>query len=60
MVRRNGAQTFYEAADDVVMLRLGVELETAGDFANFDAAIFAGVAGDQLVERGLYGQLFVA
>jgi len=42
------------------MLRLGVELEAAGNFANFDAAIFAGVAGDKFVERGLYCELFVA
>jgi hypothetical protein len=42
-----------------MLLRLGVQLETAGDFANFDAVIFAGVAGDKFIQRGLYGQLFV-
>src|SRR5260221_12178079 len=42
------------------MLRLGVHLVAAGDGADFYAAIFRGVAGDEFVERVLYRDFFVA
>src|SRR5208283_914951 len=46
-----------EAADDVVVLRLGVELVAAGDGADFDAVIFRGKVGDEFVESGFDGEL---
>jgi hypothetical protein len=46
------AKGFDETADDVVLLGLGVHLVAPSDGANFDAAVFGGVEGDEFVESG--------
>src|SRR5579862_5364842 len=54
------AQALDEAANDVVVLRLGVHLVATGDGTDFDAALFDGVAGDQFVQRRLHQHFFLA
>jgi hypothetical protein len=50
------AEGLDEAANDVVMLWLGVHLVATGDGADLDAAIFGGIGGDELVESGFNGK----
>ena len=53
-------QALDEFAHHVVMLRLGVKLLAAGDFANFDAALVGLVGRDQQIERRAHDGFFHA
>ena len=43
-----------------MVLGLGVHLVATGDGADFDAAIFGGVGGDELIESGFDGEFVFA
>src|SRR6185437_7305979 len=45
-------ETLDEAADGVVVLRLGGKAEAAGNLTNLEAAVVGGIVGDELIEDG--------